>query len=90
MRMIRKIKKIGNSFWILVPSTVVESLKLQEDDELVVIMERDTGDVVSYWCRKCFHRFDSDDINPYCPACFCTDLKEVDGYVTELKGGEEE
>lgn len=33
-----------------------------------------------YKCKKCEHRFCSDDDIPYCPACDCEDLNEGDDY----------
>jgi Zn finger protein HypA/HybF involved in hydrogenase expression len=35
----------------------------------------------TYSCRKCQHEFDMEEEIPYCPACDCKDLNEVDGYV---------
>jgi len=34
--------------------------------------------MVEYCCVKCLYHFCSENEIPYCPACECEDLKEVE------------
>jgi antitoxin component of MazEF toxin-antitoxin module len=73
----QNIIKIGNSFGITIPAAYAESLRLHEKEEVNVVISKIQESIIQYRCRLCSHTFDTDDVNPFCPACFSTDLIEI-------------
>lgn len=79
MDFITKIKRIGDSDWILVPVTIKNELSLDTLDTVKVTLEKISSDLLicSYKCKSCETYFDTDDENPYCPTCENENLVKI-------------
>lgn len=93
-----RIKLVGDSKFILIPTNEIKILEAEEGDIVHAIISRPVIVIQSYQCKLCGHKFDSDDLEPYCPSCEADtiDLKLIfidedeNSKNTELKGGEKE
>ena len=77
-----KIKKIGTSNFVIVPSFIIKNLNLKDNNEVEINIEkvniREKLEIKSYKCKVCEYKFDSDDEIPYCPFCECENLLELE------------
>jgi antitoxin component of MazEF toxin-antitoxin module len=72
----KEIKKVGTGYHIIIPTIVLKSLDLDENDEVLVTLEK-AADPVTYRCKRCEYTFDTLDNLPECPACMCSDIEEL-------------
>lgn len=77
MQFIKKPKKWGNSLGISLPKDIVEEMNLDEDATLLVNITLKSK-IKKYVCIACQLRFDTEDDNPYCPACENTNLEVLE------------
>jgi hypothetical protein len=86
---ITKVKKIGNSYFILVPPSIVDELEFKEAKYVKVkINAIGKSEVpIKYACRECLIVFESDDEKPHCPDCGKDNLRQIDDII-DVKGGE--
>lgn len=80
VKILRKVIKLGGSSKVItLPKEIAEKVRTGDDIlidiQLVDIIE--TNKTKSYRCRGCSYQFDSDDEIPYCPACDCEDIEEI-------------
>ena len=66
----QKIKKIGGSYSIIIPSNVIKTLEAKEDDSIIInILDCVEKLSKTYLCLDCHYRFDSNEEDVYCPNC---------------------
>ena len=66
---VARVRKIGDSLGITIQKEIIKFLKIKPGDDIKVIIENLTENILSYKCLVCNHHFDSDEAHPYCPAC---------------------
>lgn len=80
MKITKQIKKIGDSYFILIPNHIMKNMFLKEKDiievEILELIER-PDDTHKYRClRSCGEPFYTSEI-PYCPICGSEDVEEL-------------
>lgn len=70
MKYTSKIQKVGSSLYILVPSNLVNVIKIDKNDIVEVDIKKLTNsNIKSYRCIICNNFFDMESTEPYCPIC---------------------
>lgn len=78
MKIQTKLKKIGDSYFTLIPANVRNELELVPNSLVELEIKKIEDLSITYECSLCNYQFDTDD-EPYCPICGDTEnLKEVE------------
>jgi len=80
MKFKKKLLKINNSLAIVVPKTITDYLELKQGSEIEcsILAINKEKIIISYRCKRCEHKFDSNDDRPYCSACDSESVDEVE------------
>jgi len=84
MKQIKKITKIGKSFYFLLDKDLIKKLKLQENDYICVDVEKlkIDEDITPYRCLYCNSLlYFKPDEEPYCPTCDSDNIEIIEGEI---------
>lgn len=76
----RKILKLGGSKAITLPQEIADSVYFGDKVIFEITIKEVLEEQIAYRCKACQLEFVCERDNPYCPACDCEDLEEVEEY----------
>ena len=79
MKFQAQVRKSGGfSNIITIDSKVVKKLGIKDKDMVEVDIINVEKRIMNFRCKKCQHRFDMENDNPYCPSCENINLEVVE------------